>query len=206
MANTIHRVSMAFVQSSDDNLATFTSEVITGMDAPAFVDKPVSTADLTARHTDFTQKLAAARNGGRTEVAAKNVSRAALIAALRLNAAFVQMIASTDLPLLLASGFKATSTNRTSGPLTKPVIANVDNFQSTMLMVAAEVDSRSRAQEARFRVVGSPTYQNGGVHTKPSRVLYEGLVPGTTYELQVRSVGGTTGYSDWSDPVSHMAT
>lgn len=43
-------------------------------------------------------------------------------------------------------------------------------------------------------------------HAKPSRVLHEGLVPGTTYELQLRSVGGTTGYSDWSDPVSRMAT
>ena len=196
---------MAFVQSTDDNLVTFTSEVITGMDAPAFAAKPVSTAALTARHTDFQQKLAASRNGGKVEIAAKNVSREASIGDLRLNAAFVQMIASTDLPLLLASGFKATSTNRTSGPLTKPVIANVDNFQSTMLLVAAEVDSRSRAQEARFRVVGTEAYQSGGVHTKPSRVLYEGLVPGTTYELQLRSVGGTTGYSDWSDPVSHMA-
>lgn len=172
MANSIYRVSLKFVQISDDNLVTLTSEVIIGMDAPAFVDKPVSTAALTARHTDFQQKLAAARNGGKIEIAAKNVSRAALIADLRLNAAFVQLIASTDLPLLLASGFKATNTNRTSGPLTKPVIANVDNFQSTVLMVAAEVDSRSRAQEARFRKVGTEAYQSGGVHTKPSRVLY----------------------------------
>ena len=36
---------------------------------------------------------------------------------------------------------------------------------------------------------------------------YEGFVPkpGVTYTVQVRGVGGTTGYSDWSDPVSHMA-
>lgn len=36
--------------------------------------------------------------------------------------------------------------------------------------------------------------------------MLESLVPGTTYEVQTRSVGGTTDYSDWSDPVSHMAT
>ncbi len=196
---------MAFVQSSDSELADFTGGVVTGMNAPAFADAPVTNAALTALQTDYDQKLAAARNGGRVEVAAKNVSRAALIAALRQNANFVQMLASTDLPLLLSSGYQAASLNRTTGPLTKPIITNVDNFQSTVLMAAVEADSRSRAQEARYRV-GSGPYQPAGVHTKPSRVPFEELVPGTTYELQVRSVGGSTGYSDWSDPVSRMAT
>ena len=196
---------MAFVQSPDSDLVDFTGGVVTGMNAPAFADAPVTNAALTVLQTDFTQKLALARNGGRTEVATKNVARAALVAALRLNANFVQMLTSTDLPLLLASGYKPVSTNRTSGPLTKPIITNVDNFQSTVLMAAVEADSRARSQEARYRVGDGP-YQPAGVHTKPSRVPFEELVPGTTYELQVRSVGGSTGYSDWSDPVSRMAT
>jgi len=29
------------------------------------------------------------------------------------------------------------------------------------------------------------------------------LIPGGNYQFQVRAVGGSTGYSDWSDPVSH---
>lgn len=206
MAISIHRVSTSFVQSSDSELVDFTGGVVTGMNAPAFADAPVTHAALVALQTDFAQKLALARNGGRTEVASKNVARAALIAGLRQNANFVQMIASTDLPLLLSSGYTAASTNRTTGPLTKPVITNVDNFQSTVLMAAVAADDRSRAQEARYRVVGGAAYQPAGVHTKPTRVPFEELVPGTTYELQVRSVGGSTGYSDWSDPVSRMAT
>ncbi len=32
-----------------------------------------------------------------------------------------------------------------------------------------------------------------------------GLTPGGMYLFQVRAVGGSTGYSDWSDPVSHMS-
>lgn len=205
MPISIHRVSTQFVQSSDSELVDFTGGVVTGMSAPAFADAPVTNPVMTGLKTDFAQKLALARNGGRTETATKNVARAALIAALRQNANFVQMIASTDLPLLLSSGYLAASTNRTTGPLTKPVITNVDNFQSTVLMAAVAADDRSRAQEARYRV-GSGPYQAAGVHTKPSRVPFEELVPGTTYELQVRSVGGSTGYSDWSDPVSRMAT
>jgi len=31
-----------------------------------------------------------------------------------------------------------------------------------------------------------------------------GLVPGTMYQVQVRAIGGSTGYSDWSDAVHHM--
>jgi hypothetical protein len=205
MSISIHRVSLSFAQNSDDDLVTFTGGVVIGMGAPAFAAAPVPIATLTAAQADFEQKLAIAQNGGKTETATKNVSRAALIALLRRNAAFVQMEASTDLPLLLSSGYKATSTNRTSGPLSKPVIINVDNFQSTVLMVAAETDSRSRSQEARYRV-GEGAYQPAGVHTKRSRIPFERLVPGTTYELQIRSVGGSEGYSDWSDPVSRMAT
>ena len=196
---------MSFVQSSDSQLVEFTNGVVTGMNVPAFADAPVSTAQMTSYQADFVQKLAAARNGGRVEIAEKNVSRATLLAALRQNANFVQMIAETDLPLLLSSGYKAVSTNRTSGPLTKPVITNVDNFQSTVLMIGADADSRSRAQEVRFRT-GTGEYQSGGVHTKAKRMLLENQVPGTIVEVQTRSVGGTTGYSDWSDPVSHMAT
>lgn len=199
-----NRVSMAFVQSSDDELVILSGGVVVGMSASAFAEAPVKTPALTALQTDFAQKVMIARsNGGRTEIASRNVARAALIAALRQNAAFVQMLAGSDLPLLLESGFKPTSTNRTSGPLTKPVITNVDNFQSTKLLLSASVDDRTRSVEVRFRVNDGP-FQSGGVQTKASRLLLEALVPGSNVESQVRSIGGTTGYSDWSDSVSHM--
>ncbi len=43
-----------------------------------------------------------------------------------------------------------------------------------------------------------------GVFTQ-SRMVIPDLIPGTTYTLQARAIGGSTGYSDWSDPVSHMS-
>ena len=36
-------------------------------------------------------------------------------------------------------------------------------------------------------------------------MVVNGLTPGVVYTFQVRAVGGSTGYSEWSDPVSHMA-
>jgi hypothetical protein len=36
-------------------------------------------------------------------------------------------------------------------------------------------------------------------------IIFNALTAGTTYTIQVRALGGLTGESDWSDPVSHMA-
>ncbi|HZQ47067.1 MAG TPA: fibronectin type III domain-containing protein [Verrucomicrobiae bacterium] len=33
-----------------------------------------------------------------------------------------------------------------------------------------------------------------------------GLTPGQLYQIRVRAVGGSTGYGDWSDAVSHRST
>jgi chitodextrinase len=37
------------------------------------------------------------------------------------------------------------------------------------------------------------------------RISFTGFTPGTTYTIQVRALGGSTGQSDWSDPSSHMS-
>jgi hypothetical protein len=42
------------------------------------------------------------------------------------------------------------------------------------------------------------------IATKARGIVVPGLTPGAMYDVQVRGIGGTTGYSDWSDPVSHM--
>ena len=47
-------------------------------------------------------------------------------------------------------------------------------------------------------------WQAGGLFTGSRGMLLSGLTPGTTYCVHVRAVGGSTNYSDWSDPVSHM--
>jgi len=36
-------------------------------------------------------------------------------------------------------------------------------------------------------------------------IAINGLSAGTLYKLEVRAIGGSTGYSDWSDSVEHMS-
>ncbi len=123
---------------------------------------------------------------------------------LRQQASYVQTVANDDLAVILTSGFTVNSTNRASAPLPKPSIENIDNLASTQLMVRLTPIDNARAYEVRINP-GNNTWQNAGVFTKARRVVLENLTPGTTYDIQARAVGGKTGYSDWSDPVSHMS-
>jgi len=52
----------------------------------------------------------------------------------------------------------------------------------------------------------SSDWQPAGIFTQARKVVQEDLTPGTTYDFQFRAHGGSTGASDWSDPISHMAT
>jgi chitodextrinase len=47
-------------------------------------------------------------------------------------------------------------------------------------------------------------WQTAGLFTNSRSMSINGLTPGTTYFFQVRAIGGSTDYSDWSNPVSRM--
>ena len=42
--------------------------------------------------------------------------------------------------------------------------------------------------------------------TAGRKIVLTGLTTGTVYTLRVRAIGGSTGFSDWSDPQSHIVT
>ena len=51
---------------------------------------------------------------------------------------------------------------------------------------------------------GTPgEYKTRGGLTNSRALTVTDLIPGTTYSIKVRAVGAT-GYTDYSDPVSHM--
>jgi hypothetical protein len=52
---------------------------------------------------------------------------------------------------------------------------------------------------------GANGWELAGIFTQARSITVDGRIPGTVYDVQARAIGGSTGYSDWSDPVSHMA-
>lgn len=200
-----YRTSLAFTRLSDAPLNSFAENVVLKMTAnTAFPTPTVPLAAVTGAQTAFSNAINAARNGGKQATAAKNARRVDLTLLLRQNAAYVQSVAGEDLELLLTSGYEAVTNSRTRIMLPQPVVERVENPQSTKLGLRLRPVPTARAYEVRI-CHGTTDWRPVGVFTYSRPILIENLTPGTIYTVQARAVGGTTGYSDWSDPVSHMA-
>ncbi|MGN6552749.1 MAG: hypothetical protein ACTHLW_03335 [Verrucomicrobiota bacterium] len=200
-----YRVSRGFGQLTITQLDTFGENVVTGLENnPAFPTPMVPVTELKDKLLAYRQAVTAAANGGKVEIAIRNAAQDTLLAALRQEAAYVESVAGDDLPTLLSSGFQSVNTNRTQIPLPKPVVERVDNPGTTQLALRLQSVPTARAYEVRISY-GDSGWQGAGVFTKARLILLENLTPGTTYTIQVRAIGGSTGSSDWSDPSSHMA-
>ncbi len=201
----IYHISLSFAQLPDAALDEFTSGIIAGLDGnPAFPTPTVSIADLTAAQTAFEEALTAMTQGGKQATATKNDKRAALLALLRTEANYVQLHGGNDLPTLLSSGFQVNSTSRTQSPLATPAIVGIENGLTTQLVVRAQAVENARAYETQVK--NGAGWQPSGTFTQAAAHRGDGIDAGERLLVQVRAVGGSTGYSGWSDPVSHMAT
>jgi hypothetical protein len=200
-----YRTSLAFAQLPDADLGSFAQNTVTQMTGnPGFPTPRVALAAVTTATDTFLADLAAALDGGSQATAQKNASRAALVLLLRQQAAYVQSIAGTDLPLLLSSGFLAASTNRTRIVLPQAVVKSLSPLQMGVFKITVVPVATARGYELRYKN-GTGDYLSAGVHTTSRGILLENLTPGATYTVQLRAIGGLTGYGDWSDPVSRMA-
>ena len=198
------RVLLGFAQASDSDLQTLAGNVLKGMIGnTVFPSPPVTLVALQTALTGFTNAIAAQAQGGTAATAHKNDMREALIALLRQLALYVQQTAKT-LADLLSSGFEAVSTNRAQAQLDKPTIGELLNGLSTQLIVRMPPVDNAKAYEVRVSSVPGQ-WLPGGLYGSTRDMIIHGLTPGTMYTVQVRAIGGLTGYSDWSDPVSHMS-
>lgn len=203
-----YRVSLEFVSYSDPELAQFASNVVTSLTKnPSFPDPPVSLSDLTKLIDAFGTAVQAAMPGGIQLTAVKNAAREALIDALRKVGNYVQSRANRELQVLLSSGFYAGSTNRARSPLDKPSIMKVENLASTQLMVRLSPVSNAKSYHVQTNSNGNGSaWQDAGIFTQARRIVVANLTPGTTYSIRARAIGGSTGSSEWSDAVAHIAT
>jgi hypothetical protein len=201
------RVSLDFAGYSDSDLDEFAGNVVASLTGNAsFPTPPVVLADLDALVTAFHNAVLAALPGGIQLTAAKNAARTALLDALRKEASYVQTITNHDLDVLLTSGFYANSTNRAQSPLDAPVISKVDNLATTKFLVRLTPVLNAKSYNVQTNTNGTGTWTDAGIYTQARRIVLGSLVPGTTYSIRARAIGGSTGSSEWSNPVSLMAT
>lgn len=189
-------------------MADFATGVHDGLvaNAATFTTPPVTPAALATATGAFSSALAAANKGSVSQTAAKDAAHDVLVNLLRQLAIYVEGKANGDANIIRLAGFEAvTASGRGSqSPLDKPGILTIANEASTQLLLRASAIANARAYEVQMQIAGG-AWTAAGMFTQARRIVIPGLTPGTTYTFRVRAIGGSTGYSDWSDPVSHMA-
>jgi chitodextrinase len=96
------------------------------------------------------------------------------------------------------------STNRAQSPLGQPTELVIDNGTSGQLVASIKPVKNTSLYEGRIK---GPTgdWLPSAFTGDSQHIEFNGLTPGSTYTIQVRALGGSTGQSDWSDPSTHMA-
>lgn len=107
---------------------------------------------------------------------------------------------------MLTSGYDVASTNRKAGPLDTPSIITILNNISGQLTVRGQGVVNGRIYQAQGSTDGGMTWANMRNFNGARLMLLKPTTPGTTYMVQICALGGSTGQSAWSNPVSIMAT
>ena len=203
------RIADGLRTQSAERLITTAGTIINGMTGnPSFPSPPVDMKTLQAAVDDLTAALAAQPQGGPAATAEKKSKQEALIVLLRRLRHYVEDHCGNDLSVLLSSGFQAAVTTRVRSPLANPSILKLGLGDTTELVLRVTPIAHAKCYEVRMAVVGAGNtpgpWQAAGLFTNSRSMTINGLTPGTTYMFQVRAVGGSTRYSDWSNPVSRM--
>ena len=205
MNNVNNRVSLSFIKLNSAEADKFTANVIVKLTGnPAYPNLPLTVAALTGQYNIF-HVANAASGGGKVAIAARDAAREVLDTSLRAIAAYVQSVAGQNLTMLLSSGFEAVSSSRAQSPLDTPNITDIEHGDTTQLLLSVSAITNARSYEVQART-GTDDWQTVAVSAQARNILLDGLTPGAVYDLQVRAIGGSTGSSLWSAPVSQMAT
>jgi Fibronectin type III domain len=206
MTSTNNRVSLGFTKLTDANAVPFSANLIVKLTGnAAFPNLPLTIAALTAQFTTYQNAVTAAVEGGKIAKVVRDAAREVLETSLRAIAAYVQSVAGQDLTVLLSSGFEAVNNSRTQTPLETPSFVKIEHGNTTQLFVSVTTIPNARSYEIQAKTA-TGNWQTVSVVPQSRNIVLDKLTPGAVYDLQVRAIGGSTGSSLWSAPVSQMAT
>ena len=203
------RIADRLTTQSAEQLAATAATIITGLTGnAAFPSPPVDLKTVQAALDDLNFAIAAQAHGGPAATAEKHDKQDALIALLRQLKYYVQYQCGNDVAVMLSSGFQTALSTRNRAPLDNPAILSVDLGNGGELVLKVTPIARAKCYEVRLVATGAGSipgnWQTAGLFTNSRSMTVGHLTPGTTYTFQVRAIGGSTRYSDWSNPVSRM--
>jgi hypothetical protein len=146
--------------------------------------------------------------GGILATVDKKHKRAILVEMLRELAHYVQAKSKRDEERLRSSGFRPVSTNNAQQQLPTPSVPRLRQGISGQMLLKTKPIPNAKLYETEVAVIdadgASGPWKTGGFSTDSRSMAVSGLTPGTIYAFRIRAHGGSTGFSDWSDPVRRM--
>ena len=210
MPNTLDknfRLVTSIGKYADNDVVSLSLDVEDGLlNNPAFLNLPVKLEDVATARLAFVGTMTDARKGGTDRTRLKVAAKKALVDLLLKLAFYCQGEAIHDLHALLSTGFEVVSTNRSSGPLDTPAILAILNNVSGQLTVRGQGVVNGRMYKARTSTDGGKTWTEWPQFTGARVMVLAPTIPGTIYMVEFCAMGGSTGQSAWSNPVSIMAT
>jgi len=200
------KVLRNFYKYPGSQLVTFATNVSVNLDPGTFSNLAVSPSQLKLMADDLNAKLAAMITGGTVETAAKNSIFDALTDALNRDANCVEDFPGLTLEMLLNTGYLPASTNRASSPLDDTAIVSLLNNGTTQVLLQLAPVLNAKTYQVQSSTDGGKTWAEACLSTQARRIVLTGLVPGTTYLVRARAIGGSTGASNWCSPGSIMST
>ena len=195
-----------FYQYPANKLVTFGRNIAANLDPVKFPNLPVSPTNIKALTDDLSAKQAATLTGGSVAMAARDNAFDALTAALDSDADMVETVVKDDMEMLLATGYLPASTNRASSPLDDTAITGLFNNGTTQVLLRLAPVVNAKAYQVQTSADGGKSWLEACLSTQARRVVVVNLVPGTTYQVRARAIGGSTGASNWTAASSIMST
>ncbi len=187
-------------------LVIFGGNIAINLDPVLFPNLPFDPKVIQARADDLNAKLAAMVTGGPAERAAKDKAFDALTEALNADANIVENVVGSDLEKLLATGYLPVNTNRASSPLDDTAIVGLLNNGTTQLLLQLLPVRNAKSYQVQTSTDGGKTWVEACISTQARRIVLTSLVPGTTYAVRARAIGGSTGASAWTGAMAIMST
>jgi hypothetical protein len=202
------RILRDFVNYGGPVLVVFAGNIGVSLDPTKFpgLKLTVDPKTIMTLAADLSLKLGAQPTGGTIATQAVYKAFDAVTEALNADANDLENVIGHDLEALLSTGYLPVSNNRSQSPLDDTAIVNLMNNGTTQLLLQLLAVRNAKSYQMEISLDGGKTWLAAGISTKSRPILLTGLIPGTTYTVRARAIGGSTGASDWTPARSIMCT
>ena len=202
------RIALSFAKLPDPDLDDKASKVVIESTANAtlFTGQTANVTAVGTAQVAFHNSLAVAKNGGKLATDDKNAKRALLEAAMRVLAFGIQSIPDLTPEDAAKSGFDVIVAGA-HAPVNvdRPIIEDITNVASTKLGIKVTPPKGYKSLEFR-KTVGTNPPVHAGTFPSSRGIVLENCASGQLHTIECRAIFGGNRVSEWSEPVSHMAT